>query len=211
MHVKTDFRENCKDKLIESPRPLYLNQQDKRKLMESLKSPGIADRLTTLITSDQDPQNMVSVISDTLLEACSKANIKAKKNYCTLIEDDPWFDKECKKIKNSIKIKCSLLRKDGTKTNLHSEILIGNKLLKSMIKKKKEGYKLKIVNDMNIKKKDQKAFWKLLGKLKNSKSDRVFQNNISGEKWKNYFTDILNDNTREIKYPPDCLDTGPLD
>ena len=68
---------------------------------------------------------MVSVISTTLLEACSKANIKAKRKSSKLKNDDPWFDKDCKKVKNSIKRKCQLLRNDSSKTNLHFEIFVG--------------------------------------------------------------------------------------
>ena len=94
---------------------------------------------------------MVSVSSTTLLEACSKANIKAKRKSSKRKNDDPWFDKDCKKVKNSIKRKCQLLRNDSSKTNLHFEIFVENKLFKKMLKKRKRQYKLKIVTEMNIK------------------------------------------------------------
>ena len=81
---------------------------------------------------------MVSVISTTLLEACSKANIKAKRKSSKLKNDDPWFDEDCKKVKISIKRKSQLLRKDSSKTNLHFEIFVENKLFKNMLKKKEK-------------------------------------------------------------------------
>ena len=87
----------------------------------------------------------------------------------------------------------------------------GNKLFKNMLKKKKREYKLKIVTKMIIKRGDRKIFWKLFGKLNNSKNDSLFLNSISGEKWKNYFRGILNDKTRDIVYPPDNYIMGPLD
>ena len=80
-----------------------------------------------------------------------------------------------------------------------------------MLKKKKREYKLKIVTEMNIKRGDRKIFWKLLGKLNNSKNDSLFLNSISGEKWKNYFRGLLNDKTRDTAYPPDNYIMGPLD
>ena len=64
---------------------------------------------------------------------------------------------------------------------------------------------------MNIKRGYRKIFWKLLGKLNNSKNDSLFLNSISGEKWKNYFRGLLNDKTRDIAYPPDNCIMGPLD
>ena len=62
---------------------------------------------------------------------------------------------------------------------------------------------------MKIRRRDQKIFWKLLGKLKHSKND-LFKNNISGGRWNNHFKDILKDSTREIKYPPNSSETWSL-
>ena len=212
LHAKNHPREIREGELREAPISFYLSAQDRQKLIKSLKSPEMANRLTVLDTvSNTDPQNMVSEISNILLEACSKVNIKPKRKPSKLRNDNPWFDKDCQKLKNSIKRKCRALRKNSSNSNLHSEILVENKLLKHTIKKKKEEYRLKIINEMNIKRGDQKKFWKLLGKLKNPKTDQLFQNSIYGRNWNNHFKCVLNDNTREIKYPPVCLDTGPLD
>ena len=210
IRCKTPIKEKREDKVKEAPNSFYINSQDKEKLGESLKRPEITERLAVLNSlSDCDPQEMVTEISNMLLEACAKAQIKPKK-ATRLGNDDPWFDKECRKLKNSIKRKCKTL-KNNSKINLHSEILSENKLLKNMLKKKKNAYKSKIVNEMSIKKGDQKTFWKLLGKLKNPKNDLLFQNTISARKWSDHFKSVLNDNTREIKYPPECCDSGPLD
>ena len=213
IHSKRHFMEKSEDTGREAPNLFYLNTEDKQKLTESLKSPVIADRLAFLNNTmfDSDPQKMVSEISNTLLEVCSKANIKPKRKSCRIGQDEPWFDKECQKLKSSIKRKCKALKRNSAKNHLHSEILMENKLLKNKIKKKKEEYKLNVVNEMKIKKGDQKTFWKLLKKLDNSKNDSLFQNSISVKKWNEHFKHILNDNSREVKYPPDCLDSGPLD
>ena len=79
-----------------------------------------------------------------------------------------------------------------------------------MIKKKKGEYKLNIINEMKVKKKEQKIFWKLLEKLKTSKTD-LFKNTISGNRWNDHFKEILRDETREIIYPVNILEQGPLD
>ena len=94
-------------------------------------------------------------------------------------------------------------KKEECKLNVINE-------MKSMIKRKKQECKLNVINEMKIRRRDQKIFWKLLGKLKHSKND-LFKNNISGERWNNHFKDILKDSTREIKYPPNSSEPGPLD
>ena len=212
IHSLSPPTEEGNEDLREAPNSLYLNTQDKQKLKESLKSPEIADRLKLMTMNYKgDPQTMMSEVSKTLLDACSKANIKPKNKSCKIGNDEPWFDTECRKLKNSIKRKCKTLRKNSSKKNLNSEILAQNKLLKNMIKKKKEEYKLKVVNEMNLKKGDQKTFWKLLRKLKNPKTEKLFQNAISGKKWENHFKRVLIDNSHEPKYPPDSQNIGPLD
>ena len=65
--------------------------------------------------------------------------------------------------KNSIKKKCRKLRKAKEITNLQFEIFADNRLLRTMIKKKKKVIiKLKIINDMKMKRKDQQCFCRLL-------------------------------------------------
>ena len=211
IHCKTPINGKREDKEKEAPDTFYIKFQDKEKLMESLKCPEIAERLTNSNSSDCDPQEMATEISNILLEACAKAQIKPKRKSNRLGTHDPWFDKECRKLKNSIKRKCRTLKRNNSNIDLHSEILSENKLLKKMLKKNKNAYKSKIVNEMSINKGDQIFFWKLLGKLENPKTNLLFQNTIPLTKWKTHFKSILNDDTREIKYPPECSDFGPMD
>ena len=210
VHSKIEGKKQ-EENLQEQPGSFYLNPSDRQKLIESLKSPEQMDRLAALNSPDQDPQEMVAEMYKILLDACSRDNIKPRRKPSRSKNDDPWFDRECQKLKNSIKRKCQILRKNSSKTNLHADIFKENKLYKNMIKKKKNEYKLKIINEMGIKKSEQKTYWRLLGRLSNSKTDSIFQNKISGETWKNYFKGILNDTTREIVYPPDSDNAGPLD
>ena len=85
-----------------------------------------------------------------------------------------------------------------------------NKLLKKVIKRKKDDYRQGIIKDMNLKKGDHKLFWKLLDKLKSQKHD-IFKQHISGEKWNEHFTDILVNKERAPTFPPDSHENGQLD
>ena len=65
---------------------------------------------------------------------------------------------------------------------------------------------------MELSKKDQKLFWKMLGKLE-GKSEDIIKNNISGKRWVKHFKSILQSKIRTEEYPSDLdsQETGPLD
>ena len=81
----------------------------------------------------------------------------------------------------SIKRKCRKLRKTQKDKAIHYNMLNDNKLLKKLIKRKQEEYRLGITQDMNLKKGDQKLYWKLLDKLQTKNKD-IFKHNISGKR-----------------------------
>ena len=155
-------------------------------------------------------QELTTKITDLLIETCDKAGIKPKKQNHRGKAREPWFDKECEELKNSIKRKCRKLRQNPRDKDLNICILKDNKLLKKLSKRKKEDYKLGIIQDMNLKKGDKKLFWKLLDKLQDQKKD-IFKRYISGKRWNEHFKSILVNEVREPIYPPDSQDNGPLD
>ena len=67
-----------------------------------------------------------------------------------------------------------------------------------------------IIKEMNLKKRDQKFYWKLPGKLQSQKND-VFKQLIPGEKWNNHFKNILINKQRTSEFPSDSLEPGSLD
>ena len=96
-------------------------------------------------------------------------------------------------------------------SNLQRQISSSNKELKKMIIKKKNEYKLEIVNKMNLTGKNQKYFWRLLDKLDGPSHDNMFKDLISGDRWIDHFKKVLRDENRNISYPEDSADQGPLD
>ena len=79
-----------------------------------------------------------------------------------------------------------------------------------LVKQKKKEYKNNIINEMSLKKREQKLFWRLLDKLDNKK-DNIFKDHISGDRWAHHFKKVLRDEARDIVYPPNSDSTGPLD
>ena len=155
-------------------------------------------------------QALATGISDTLLDACTQSEMRPKKTFIPTA-DKPWFDRECQSLKNAIKKKCKILRINKSDSNLQRQVAASNKQLKKLVCKKKNEYKLDIVNKMNLTGKNQKYFWKLLDKLDGSSHENLFKDLISGERWVDHFKKVLREENRDIVYPDDSSDQGPLD
>ena len=70
----------------------------KLKFSNMIKTAEFRNKLdSSLLLNYTEPDSVVNFISNTLIEAAEKANIKTKKNRGE--KDPPWFDKPCKDIK----------------------------------------------------------------------------------------------------------------
>ena len=83
-------------------------------------------------------------------------------------------------------------------------------MLKKLIKRKKEEYRLGITQDMNLKKGDQKLYWKLLDKLQTKNKD-IFKHHISGKRWNEHFKSVLRNDEQAHDFPPDSQEIKPVD
>ena len=50
-----------------------------------------------------DAASLATGITATLIEATKLSNIKPKKSKSRLLPKNPWFDKECQKVKKSLR------------------------------------------------------------------------------------------------------------
>ena len=198
--------------LRESPKFFKIKVEDHEKLVNVLKLPEMETRLSSLRNQNIGPQGLASEITSILLDACELAEIQPvrikNQSHCS---DKPWFDKECHKLKNSIKKLCKKLRNSKSDATIQPKITAENKKLKKLMKEKKKEYKLNIVNEMNITGKNQKYFWKLLDKLDGPRFEDMFKDCISGNRWTQHFKTVLREENREIVYPEDSLEQGVLD
>ena len=215
LHFKLQLQEPKtivpKENIIEYPKRFYLSNCDKLKLTETPKTKNISDILDPSKWPEcRRVEDLASVISNTLISVTEMCNIKSKTIKERLGSNKPWFDKECLKLKNSIKRKCKQLKNTPHDNNLKLTIFSENKTLRKLILRKKNEYKLNILKDMHLKKGDQKAFWRLLDKLEPpcKNNDSIYS--ISGGKWKRHFKSLLQSN-RQLEYPPNFIEPGPLD
>ena len=166
------------------------------------------EKLTSISLSEKaDPQGLTTKITDVLFETCDKVGIKPKKLKQGDKSHEPWFDKECEHLKNSIKRKCRTLRKTQKDKALHNNIINDNKLLKKLIKRKTQ---TKDYPGYELKKGDQKLYWKLLDKLQTQNKD-IFKIHISGKRWNEHFKSVLINDDQVPNFPPDSHKNGQLD
>ena len=91
-------------KLEESPKFFKIKSEDHEKLVDALKTQEMETRLSSLSNQTIGPQELVSEITSILLDACDLAEIKPVRNKNSSSNNNkPWFDKDCQKLKNSIK------------------------------------------------------------------------------------------------------------
>ena len=206
--VRTQIKEEH-EKLQDLPKSFHFKLGDHKNFLDTLKKPDMVEKLTHQNTIEMDAQILATKITDILEETCDKAGIKAKQKKGNNTSE-AWFDVECRNSKNLIKKKCKNLRLNQRNDTLRSEIMRENKKFKKLIKRKKQEYKQGIIQDMKIKNRDKKHFWKLLDKLQKQKKD-LFKSSISGKKWNEYFKSILVNEKHAPTLPPDSSEIGVLD
>ena len=197
--------------LRSSPERFYFNNESINKLTETLKSREFTDKLNSLENiSDHEPHLLASEITTMLIVAAKQSKIKSTKNQPKSSKWERWYDKDCQVLKQSLKRKCRKLKTmQGNSNVLRMDILKENKEFKKLVKKKKNSYKLQIVENMKLKRNEPRIFWKLLDKLDHKSKNQPSP--ISGEKWKKHFISILQTKMENPNYPPDSVEEGPLD
>ena len=199
-----------REQLASVPKSYRFQEGDREKLIQSLKIDENLKILDELAISPSDPETLINKTTEILISTCEKAGIKPKKLPVSNKTSDPWFDDECDQLKKSIKRKCQVLRNNHKNESVRKEILAENKLFKKLIKRKKEEYKEKIVQDMSLSKGDLKTFWKLLGKLQNENKN-ASKDHIPAKRWNDHFQKILTSKTGNPTLPPNSDKVGVLD
>ena len=121
----------------------------------------------------------------------------------------PWFHKECVVMKNKLRKLGGLLKKEPSNDTIRKDLLTQKRLFKKLVIRKKNFYRLGILNEMTIKKsqKKQKDFWKLLDKLSPKKPSI---NNFPHDALSSHFKSLLNSKSY-VALPPDSNERGLLD
>ena len=76
------------------------------------------------LSPETDPHPLASGISNTLFDACESADIQPIKTKTYSTGNKPWFDKDCQRLKNSIKKNCKKLRSTRSSPDVQQQITL---------------------------------------------------------------------------------------
>ena len=153
---------------------------------------------------------MRTQFTSTILKIAETAGIKQNNKKTNMGNDPPWFNWECRELKNKIRKQGKIVKREPYNAGARTKLFEEKKKFKNFIKKKKREYKEGILQDMTLNRKNGRIFWKLLDKIDLKKNDKDFVKNIPMNRWVEHFKKVLKGNN-DPNYPQDCTDIGPLD
>ena len=128
---------------ITIPLGFYWNEHSKSKYKDCLQSLHVSTKLNELFTSPSlKPAELALEIKNILMDNTITANLRPiKESNKRQQKDKPWFDKECRDIKNSLKRFCKNLKQDPCDPSIRSAILdLKRKLKKVVLAKKRRNF-----------------------------------------------------------------------
>ena len=162
---------------------------------------------------NNDPAKFTENVSKGILKCVSESGIKKKKDRKNKKSgrDLPWFDDECRKIKNELKKLSKKLKHSPESNDLREKLFVTKRKFNNLIKKNKVEYKQSIIGEMHLNKKtNPKRFWNLLNKISVTGNLGSQHSNISISSWVNHFQDLLSREVTQLKKTA-CNEIGPLD
>ena len=175
--------------LQDLPKRYIWNRDDDETFKAKLASDPFKEKITTLMAADDNP-NLAQDIRNLLVDAADQCKIR--KTSRRQREDKPWFDDECRKLKNSIKSTGREVKWNPQDVESREKLYIEKKQLRNLIKKNKYTYRKSIVDKMceNLSKGEKKQYWKLLKKLEEPQDTNRYMHE---QKLIDHFKDILTD------------------
>ena len=196
--------------LSERERGYIWNDKQKQNFEAHLTSHKIKNKIEQWLHAEEfEPIKVVGEIKDTILKVAENCNLK-KRGLFEINPSPPWFDNQCLKIKNDIKILGNKLKKLKGDAEVRIELLNQKRNLKKVIQRKKRLYKQTIITKMhnNERNNNQKNYWKLFNKMNTKKNQTPC--NIPHETLTEYFKSTLT-SKRDLIIPLDCYEKGQLD
>ena len=193
-----------------APKRFVWSEAGKQKFLNMLNSHEFSRKLDNVVDLDyEDPNNVVNCVSDVLINAAEKANIKTtKKND---LENPPWFDTECENTKQNMALLGRKVRQNPRNLKHKKELFDLKKRFKKIVRNKKVAYKDKIMEKMNWSSKDSKKFWKLLDKMDQKQDNSIFTKNISEGRWLEHFQSVTQGPHGKCVFPKNTAKQGYLD
>ena len=157
----------------------------RKSLEDSLKSGKMAELLSDIYSKEADINNIISKCQTLLID--NSENCRKQYRKCEL-KHEPWFNSECKTLKQGKTKSLREYRKAKTVNNLDKYKQARNNF-KQKCKTEKENYYSHKLESLIESSENPKSFWRKLKILSNKKA--TVKNNITLEQWREYFEKLF--------------------
>ena len=136
---------------------------------------------------------------------------KFKKRRTKTSNDAVWFDNDCKKVKEEVRVAGKNIQCNPNELSLRKILTDKKKEFRKIVREKKRSHANSIFDKMlqYDQQRESKRFWNSLKKLNNEK-EVDYVSCISQQSWIDHFKKVRTSDS-EPNYPPDDTDDGPLD
>ena len=184
--------------LHDLPNRYIWKEGDSEAFKEMIDSEEFQEEVNKMMAYGEN-ENMVHDIQDLLKQTADKCKIK-KTRKRSQRTDPPWFDKECKTLKDNVRRYGGKLRQQPDHTTTRVKLYEDKKKLRNMVRKNKYNHRKSIVDSMceNLSKGEKKQYWQMLRKLEDTKDNSSYMHE---QRMIDHFKNIL--------YDPNIVDNIP--
>ena len=150
--------------LQDLPRRYIWTRENDLPFRNKLSSVTFKQKVNNMMSSEDSP-DLVHDIGNLLTEAADECKIRKARNK--LRKDAPWFDDECRRLKDDIRNSGKLLRKNPNEVSVREKLYVDKRRLRNLVRNNKYTYKKSIVDEMcqNLSNGEKKKYWNMLKKL----------------------------------------------
>ena len=135
---------------------------------------------------EEHVDKLTKILTDTALCCLKKKSRKTKHN------SKAWFNVDCHKMKLELKSMAKLLCKNPKNLQLRQTFFMAKRNFKQFIKQAKTTFKQDLTMKLeNASHTNQKEYWQILKKLRNSEQNSHEENPIHIEEWVSHFKELF--------------------
>ena len=160
--VNRDSLETSAELILTEYNRLFWNIKSKDRLKDGLKSQTVQSRLKAAVTHD-NIDTASEIISETLVEACKEAGLKARGSKTKCKSQNKWFDQECETEKENLQSLGKKISKNVNNSELRQLLRDKKKRFKQTCRRKKQEYISKGMSNIDMN--NSKETWRQIGQI----------------------------------------------
>ena len=209
--INSSVKENALNKLPPNFKWSTLNKTKFEAALISVPTKKVFESIINDAT-EESPHNYISQVTEVLLNCAYKCGLKKSTTRKKIAYDLPWFDQECRRMKNDIRILAKNIKRFPNENKIRIELFTKKRKFSHLVRKKKTSYKLSILKEMHLtSKKEIRKYWRLVDKISPTftKKNTITTENINVKDWITHFKSVFLSKNNSL--PKNIEKEGPLD